>query len=72
MRKFDLGVSLRNEFEKLRKGCGKEDGLSLLVVDAVDEEPTKLNDVQSILLQLVDVLNTLQQTAVDQGDQGAN
>lgn len=69
MREFDPCVALCDSYEQfMQRSCQKQT-LTVLMLDAVHEKASKLNDVQAIFLQSVNVLDYLQQIAVKLGDQ---
>ncbi len=41
----------------------------LLVLDAVEEEPAELENIQPVILEPIDALDALKKTAVDIGDE---
>lgn len=69
MREFDPCVTLGDGCEQFVQGSCQKKALTVLMLDAVHEKTSKLNDVQTIFLQSVNVLNALQQVAIQARDQ---
>lgn len=69
MWELDFVVALADELEELWEWGCQEDGLVLLVLDAVEEEPAELENIQPVIFEPIDALDALKKTAVDIGDE---